>query len=54
MPTDPTSYYCIEGPHFTGSEAVDGEMVTMWPFINNDGSIVPNDLNLVFLNVWGN
>jgi hypothetical protein len=54
MPTDPTSYYCIEGPHFTGVEAVDGEMVTIWPLINNDGSVAPNDLNLVFLNVWGN
>jgi hypothetical protein len=54
MPTDPTSYYCIDGPHFTNVEAIEGEMVTIWPAINNDGSVVADDANLVFINVWDN
>ena len=52
-PTDPSSYYCTDGPHFTGAEPVGGEISTLWPVVNNDGSIVPGDTNLIFLNVWG-
>ena len=52
MPTDFAEHYCLEGPHFTYDIAIANEDASIWPVVNNDGSVVANSLNLVFISVW--
>lgn len=46
--------YCLEGSHFTYDAPIPSELATVWPDMDNNGDIVPNDLNLVYEDVWSN
>lgn len=54
MPTDPTTYYCLSGPHFTTIPTLHGEEISLWPIVNIDGSVVPSVTNMVYVDVWNN
>lgn len=51
---DDNEYYCMEGSHFTYDQALDGELATIWPQLNIDGTIVANTLNMTYENIWSN
>lgn len=54
MVSDPCDYYCLEGSHFTEVDAHDNEIQSLWGVVNIDGSVVPNNQNLEYVDVWHN
>lgn len=51
---DDVEYYCLEGSHFTNDVPIIGELVTIWPELDENGDVVINPLNLVYEDIWSN